>query len=499
MATGRFSHNLQRLGGRPRQLFPVDETTGITPHERRMLEAMNSSSSEHFQYIRQNGCLVAKEFEDALNAGDVATQRQIRLSVGTTPCLSASRDKWTQRVVTSPTLRPQLHAPILEPVPDSRLEAHIGRSKQPGAYHKDWCKVIRPIPLGPPRARRNLLEQFLQARFDVLDSDYRKAGFWAIPERINPHDISDDPLFSSAAQPFMQFKDNTNLKGYAHGALMLELEEWPSDVEGWKLQEEALIPHIFFTGQFPPPVRPRPDQVKDWKSWYDWRGLSSSLPRRSSWIRVDDLLPPHGDAQGSTFADVEREAGSGRSLSRSGDRVELPPAFSELALLLPNTPYQPYHFLTRHARSPEARLSSATRAPSPRARGRSGSTPPPNYRRRLHRGIALPRAPTYRRMPASCGHSKACGSALSLCSPPKDPDALVALNAGILSYSTWREVVSCATMAKHPLRMHGLFPAECPDVRGPHPRVVERSLSEFFARGEHTSGAGEAADAPGGS
>jgi hypothetical protein len=67
-------------------------------------------------------CLVAKEFEDAVNAGDVAAQRQIRLSVGTTvrssvfhdrcylpnkfivqcsyvkcgkPCLSASRDKWT--------------------------------------------------------------------------------------------------------------------------------------------------------------------------------------------------------------------------------------------------------------------------------------------------------------------------------------------------------------------------------------------------------------------
>jgi hypothetical protein len=29
---------------------------------------------------------------------------------------------------------------------------------------------------------------------------------------------------------------------------------------------------------------------------------------------------------------------------------------------------------------------------------------------------------------------------------PKDPDALVALNAGILSYSTWYEAVSCATM-----------------------------------------------------
>ncbi|KAJ7195775.1 hypothetical protein GGX14DRAFT_674326, partial [Mycena pura] len=33
---------------------------------------------------------------------------------------------------------------------------------------------------------------------------------------------------------------------------------------------------------------------------------------------------------------------------------------------------------------------------------------------------------------------------------PKDPDALVALNAGILSYSTWHEVVCCATMANIP-------------------------------------------------
>jgi hypothetical protein len=137
---------------------------------------------------------------------------------------------------------------------------------------------LSQFPWGRLERDGTFSNKFLQARFDVLDSDYRKAGFWAIPERINPHDISDDPLFSSAAQPFMQFKDNTNLKGYAHGALMLELEEWPSDVEGWKLQDETLIPHIFFTGQFPPPVHPRPDQVKDWKSWYDWRGLSLESP-----------------------------------------------------------------------------------------------------------------------------------------------------------------------------------------------------------------------------
>lgn len=34
--------------------LPVDDTTDITPHERQMLEAMNSSSSDQFQYIRQS-------------------------------------------------------------------------------------------------------------------------------------------------------------------------------------------------------------------------------------------------------------------------------------------------------------------------------------------------------------------------------------------------------------------------------------------------------------
>ncbi|KAJ7258365.1 hypothetical protein B0H12DRAFT_442585 [Mycena haematopus] len=34
--------------------LPADETTDITPHERRMLDAMTSYSSEHFQHIRQS-------------------------------------------------------------------------------------------------------------------------------------------------------------------------------------------------------------------------------------------------------------------------------------------------------------------------------------------------------------------------------------------------------------------------------------------------------------
>jgi hypothetical protein len=133
---------------------------------------------------------------------------------------------------------------------------------------------LNQFPWGRLERDGTFSNKFLQARFDVLDSDYRKVGFWAVPEQSNPHDISDDPLFGASAQPFMQPKNNT---GYAHGAMML-VEEWPSDVEGWKLQDEVFIPHIFFTGEFPPPARPRPGQVKDWKSWYDWRGLSLESP-----------------------------------------------------------------------------------------------------------------------------------------------------------------------------------------------------------------------------
>jgi hypothetical protein len=74
---------------------PVDDITDITPHERQMLEAMKIQlrtisvhSTEYvnlfiFQCIDTDVCLVAKKFEDAVNGGDVATQREICLSVGT--------------------------------------------------------------------------------------------------------------------------------------------------------------------------------------------------------------------------------------------------------------------------------------------------------------------------------------------------------------------------------------------------------------------------------
>lgn len=62
---------------------------------------------------------------------------------------------------------------------------------------------------------------------------------------------------------------------------MLE-DSWPTDLEAWHLKDERWVPRLFFGGSGAanddPPVKPEPEQVKDWKSWYEWRGLSLESP-----------------------------------------------------------------------------------------------------------------------------------------------------------------------------------------------------------------------------
>ncbi|KAJ7653579.1 hypothetical protein DFH06DRAFT_1203937 [Mycena polygramma] len=460
------SSDSQTETGRPILVaLPVeDDTTHITPHERRMLEFMTTASSDQFQTIRQ----LAKKFQDAVTTGDVAGQREIRLSVGAVcsylkcgkPCMSADKAKWTPKrcmgCLGNHYCSKECQKADWKPIP--------GTAKQPGVYHKDWCKIIRDeympmlphfqaqltqFPWGRIERDGTFSDKFLRARFGVLDSDYRKVGFWAIPERLNPHDITDDPL-SVAGSPSMQPKDNKNLKGYTHGQMMLA-EEWPSDVEGWKLGDEPLIPHIFFTGEFSPPARPRPGQVVDWKSWHEWRGLSLESPAAmlmNHVLTVYYLLTetlkvvnPHRSSGEKQVVDVHY----------LGAETELNylPLFSELALLLPNTHIN----LTVFSPATHDLLGRAKRQYPRSIAAREG--PVWEYTSPRHTGcgsIAIslyhppPRPPMARQLRPFKGVWERSVMMLA----PKDPDAIVAPNAGILSYSTWYEVVSCATMANIP-------------------------------------------------
>ncbi|KAJ7676429.1 hypothetical protein B0H17DRAFT_1080023 [Mycena rosella] len=451
---------------------PVDATTDITPHERRMLDVTHTASSDHFEYIRQE----AKKFEDSVKAGDVAAQKEIRLSVAPTcsfvdcgkPCWNDSKDKWTPKrclgCLGNYYCSKQCQKADWKPIP--------GKPKRRSAYHKDWCKRIRDeympqltwfqdqltqFPWGRLERDGTFSREFLQARFDVLDSDYRNVGFWAAPERVNPHDTTDDPVYNAGIQRFSRRNADVNLGGFAHGQMMLA-GEWPSDVDqdGWKLKNEALIPHLFFTGEFPPPARPRPGQVKDWKSWYEWRALPLESPAAvlmdhvlttyyllTETLKVVDLHRPSGEQQ---VVDVHY----------LGAELELNflPLFSELALLLPNTRVNLTIFSpATHALSGEAKqrypLSIAAREgpvweyTAPRSTG-GGSI-----------ALSLYHPPPRPSMPRTLRPFTGVWDRSVMMLSRTDPDAIVALNARILSYSTWHEVVTCCAI--------GNFPFACTD------------------------------------
>ncbi|KAJ6565797.1 hypothetical protein DFH09DRAFT_1157049 [Mycena vulgaris] len=444
--------------------LPVDETVHVTPHERQMLEAMNTVSSDQFRYIRQ----LAKKFEDAVNAGDAAAQREIRLSIGTMcsyvkcgkPCLSPSGDKWTPKRCAGCLGNYYCSQQCQKADWKPRSQA-LG----PGVYHKLWCHVIKneympqlpyfqgqltQFPWGRIERDGTFSNKFLQARLDVLDSDYRKAGFWAIPEQLNPHDVPDDPLYTVNAPSFKPApQDNT---GYAHGAMMLALEEWPSDVEGWKLRDEALIPHIFFSAEYPPPERPRPGQVKDWKSWYEWRALSLESPAAVLMAHV--LTTYYLLTETLKVVNFQRPSGEKQvvDVHYLGAETELNylPLFSELALLLPNTHIN----LTVFSPATHALLGRATQRHPRSIAARDGPVWEYTAPRRTGGGsiaISLYHPPPRpRNLPMQLRPFKGAWERSVMMLAPKDPDALVALNAGILSYSTWYEVVSCATMANIP-------------------------------------------------
>jgi hypothetical protein len=111
----------------------------------------------------------------------------------------------------------------------------------------------------------------LKARIGVLGSG-PTFGYWSVPGGQKPHD--DSPSLLVRDEAF--FRTNRS-KSYRHGEIMLA-KEWPTDVEVWKLKDANDIPLLFFTDERPAPELPSPGVVKDWASWYNWRGLTFASP-----------------------------------------------------------------------------------------------------------------------------------------------------------------------------------------------------------------------------
>lgn len=127
--------------------------------------------------------------------------------------------------------------------------------------------VLNQFPWARIESDGTFAQDLVKASLDVLGSG-PSFGYWSTPGGQQSHDGN----FGSDKYNF-----RSRSKGYIHGEVMLG-QEWPTDIEAWKLKDPKLIPRLFFDDEFPTPQKPVHGQVKDWKSWYEWRGLNMESP-----------------------------------------------------------------------------------------------------------------------------------------------------------------------------------------------------------------------------
>ncbi|KAF8140079.1 hypothetical protein EV363DRAFT_1392999 [Boletus edulis] len=280
--------------------------------------------------------------------------------------------------------------------------------------------ILKLFPWGKLENDGTFAESLIRAYFGVLGP--QGYGYWSEAGGSAPHQLQptamglhDNPL---SVDPVESYQD-----GY-----LLLLDRHLDDKAGWKL-EDRLIPKLLFEPGREPLIGSSADVV-DWKSWYQWRSLPFESPAALLMhypLTVYHLLvnvlkvasPSRGSPESRQTLDVHY----------LGAEVELNmlPLFSELALLFPYTDIKLTFFgYAVHAIVQKAKKKSIA------AKAKRNE---PVY--------------TYR-SPVSMGQGTL---AIYLDGEHENwdprfvsilnnlPDAIVALNAGLLSYKTWASVI----------------------------------------------------------
>lgn len=103
--------------------------------------------------------------------------------------------------------------------------------------------------------------ELAMARLGVLGGS-PEFGYWARPGGTTPHDMTRKVIAPK----------NT----YEHGRMLLNTS-WGDHEKFWKLRNPAWIPKLEFEDRDSSPGDPR-GVVKDWPSYYAWRGLPMESP-----------------------------------------------------------------------------------------------------------------------------------------------------------------------------------------------------------------------------
>ncbi|KAJ7057961.1 hypothetical protein C8F01DRAFT_302934 [Mycena amicta] len=299
------------------------------------------------------------------------------------------------------------------------------------AYYDD---LVKTFPWGRLESDGTFSFDIARGRFDVFGGT--GTGYWSHRGGPIPHsNVGEIRKMVSMSPQASLFEKLFSAFDHTDGAALLANRHL-TDVQGWKL-EPAFIPYL----KFPSPEK-RPalltSTLDSWDAWYQWRKLSKESPAAllmSFPMTVYRLLVHCLEVTGPTRASSAKR----RSLSVHllGAEVELNylPLFAELALLLP------YHDirLVVFGTGPQTLVAAAKAKPSSLVAKSSLKTPVFEYT-----------------APEECGASTIAihlyGQSPSW-SPDADvraPDALVACNAGLLSYREWFPVIQQAHLRNIP-------------------------------------------------
>ncbi|KAI6031906.1 hypothetical protein BKA83DRAFT_673714 [Pisolithus microcarpus] len=217
-------------------------------------------------------------------------------------------------------------------------------------------------------------------------------GYWSIPGGNSPHMVHSD-----------------NRGPQDHDLLRLLHDKHLDDKGGWKL-EDRLIPKLQFEAGMEPAIASSAN-VTDWKSWYSWRNLPLESPAA--------LLMHYPLTVYQLLVHVLRITHPSRN---SAEHLELNmlPLFSELALLLPYTDIKltmygtAVYNVVQQAKKGSVAMKSKRKLPS----SMGGST--------LAIFLHGEHENWDPRLPSMTNNL---------------PDAIVAANAGLLSYKGWQGVI----------------------------------------------------------
>jgi hypothetical protein len=134
--------------------------------------------------------------------------------------------------------------------------------------------ILKQFPWGRIEKDGTFSDDIAKARFKVLGAS--KIGFWSHRGGPLPHANGGDHALPEYGEMMQNVVDSFT---HMDGLDLLE-EKHHSDEDGWKLQSR-LIPFRTFSVVRESPLRagsPKAKEVKDWKSWYEWRGLPLESP-----------------------------------------------------------------------------------------------------------------------------------------------------------------------------------------------------------------------------